>query len=389
MKTFFRVFSRELGIIFKDHSIILTVLIAPILYAFFLGSIYLYKDADQIDFAVVDMDRTSTTRELYRFMDADQKIKMIGTLGSYEEGVDRLYKMDIQGFLYFPHGFEDDIKSLDGADVKLYLNTTRFMPSNDLNNAVQQILLTYGAGVRLRYFEAKGMTQATAMELVEPLSAEVHPIYNTTNCYGNFLLPGLFLLILQQTLLIGFGESIAKENEKSKFSKLFAAGKNKLLQIIGGKMGFYALLYVGYFLFFFTVVFHAFEIPIKGNLLAVAFMSILFLFSVLFYTLFFASFFHSQKRYMEIIAFTSYPLFLICGYSWPLSAMPLPIKWLSHTIPTTPFFNGFIKLGVMGGGWASVKGYIFNLIILVLLSFVAVVWRWRYLGKKPEDIIRT
>jgi len=115
-----------------------------------------------------------------------------------------------------------------------------------------------------------------------------------------------------------------------------------------------------YFLFFFTVVFHAFEIPIKGNLLAVAFMSILFLFSVLFYTLFFASFFHSQKRYMEIIAFTSYPLFLICGYSWPISAMPLAFKWLSYTIPTTPFFNGFLKLSVMGGGLQSIKGYAFH-----------------------------
>ena len=381
MKTFLKIFSRELGIIFKDHSIILTVLIAPILYAFFLGSIYLYKDANQISFAVVDMDRTPTTRQLYRFMDANQKIKMIGTLGSYQEGVDRLYKMEINGFLYFPKGFEDDIKSLAGADVKLYLNTTRFMPSNDLNNAVQEILFTYSAGIRLRYFEAKGMTQKTAIELVEPLSAEVHPIYNTTNCYGNFLLPGLFLLILQQTLLIGFGESIAKENEKNKFSKFFAAGKNNLLQMLSGKSGFYFLLYVVYFLFFFAVVFHAFEIPISGNLLAVAVMSMLFLFSVLFYTLFIASFFRSQKRYMEIIAFTSYPLFLICGYSWPISTMPLPIKWLSHTIPTSPFFNGFIKLSVMGGGWASVKGYAFHLIILALVSFVAVVWRWKYLEK--------
>jgi len=84
---------------------------------------------------------------------------------------------------------------------------------------------------------------------------------------------------------------------------------------------------------------------------------------------------------MEIIAFTSYPLFLICGYSWPLSTMPLPIKWLSHTIPTTPFFNGFLRLSVMGGGWASIKGYAFHLIILVLVSFIAVVWRWKYLGK--------
>ena len=386
MKTILSVFSRELSIIFRDHSIILTVLIAPILYAFFLGSIYLHKDADQINFAVVDMDRTPTTRQIYRFMDADQKIKLIGTLGSYEEGVDHLYKMDIQGFIYFPNGFEDDVKSLKGATVKLYLNTTRFLPSNDLNNAVQKILLTYGAGVRLQYFEAKGMTQATATELVEPIMADVHPIYNTTNCYGDFLLPGLFLLILQQTLLIGFGESIAKENEKNKFSKLFAAGKNNLFQILSGKSGFYVLLYLAYFLFFFAVVFHAFEIPIAGNLLAVAVMSVLFLFSALFYTLFVASFFNSQKRYMEIMAFTSYPLFLLCGYSWPLSAMPLPIKWLAHTIPTTPFFNGFLKLSVMGGGWQSIKTYALHLMILMLVSFVAVVLRWRYLRGENQRI---
>ena len=382
MKTLLKTFSRELSIIFKDNSIILTVLIAPLLYAFFLGSIYLYKDADQINFAVVDMDRTQTTRELKRFMGATQKIKLIGTLGSYEEGVDQLYTMSIQGFLYFPKGFEDEIKSLKGADVKLYLNTTRFLPSNDLNNAIQKILLTYGAGVRLRYFQAKGMTQATAIELVEPLMVDVHPIYNTINCYGAFLLPGLFLLILQQTLLIGFGESVAKESEKNGFSKLLAPGKNKLLHILAGKMGFYVLLYVGYFLFFFVVVFHAFQIPIKGNLLEVSLMSVLFLFSVLFYTLFVASFFHSQRRYMEIMAFTSYPLFLICGYSWPISAMPLPIKWLSYTIPTTPFFNGFIKLSVMGGSWESVKGYVIHLSVLFIFSCAIVITRLRYLYKQ-------
>jgi len=35
----------------------------------------------------------------------------------------------------------------------------------------------------------------------------------------------------------------------------------------------------------------------------------------------------------------------------------------------------------MGGGLQSIKGYAFHLIILVLVSFVAIVWRWKYLGK--------
>ncbi|MDP8314974.1 MAG: ABC transporter permease [Candidatus Celaenobacter antarcticus] len=107
--------------------------------------------------------------------------------------------------------------------------------------------------------------------------------------------------------------------------------------MLSGKSGFYVLLYVAYFLFFVAVIFHAFEIPITGNLFALAVMSLLFLFSALFYTLFVASFFHSQKRYMEIMAFTSYPLFLICGYSWPISAMPLALSGFHTLFPRHHF----------------------------------------------------
>ncbi|MEA2104235.1 MAG: ABC transporter permease [Candidatus Cloacimonadota bacterium] len=382
MKNILNVFKRELGIVVSDKSILLTILIAPLLYAFFLGSIYIYKDADQINFAVVDMDNTQTTRELYRLMDANQKINLIGKLDSYSAGIDKMNRMKIQGFLYFPKGFEVKLKLLQGAGVNLYLNTTRFLPSNDLNNAVQTIMLTAGAGIRLRYFESKGIDPKQALELVEPIMADVHPIYNTTNSYGNFLLPGLFLLILQQTLLIGFGESISKENEKDGFKKLFQTAKFKISDLIIGKIGFYFFLYCAYFVFFFVIIFNFFEIPLLGSIVATIFLSLLFLFSVLFYTIFFASFFTSPKRYMEIMAFTSYPLFLICGYSWPISAMPLPLKWLAQTVPTTPFFNAFVKVSEMGANFQQVSGYILHLLILILFSYIAVILRLNYLGKK-------
>jgi len=130
------IFNNELKIVISDHSILLTVVIAPLLYAFFLGSIYVNKDIEQIRFAVVDYDNTKTTRTLTRMLAASQKIDMVGHLDNYEEAVAKLKNIDINGFLVFTNGFEKDLMRMEGANLNLYLNTTQFLPSNDLNMAV-------------------------------------------------------------------------------------------------------------------------------------------------------------------------------------------------------------------------------------------------------------
>jgi ABC-2 type transport system permease protein len=159
----------ELNLVVGDHSILLTVIIAPLLYAFFLGTIYIKKDIDRISFAVVDMDNTAATLGLTRLLSASSKIDVKAKLHSYEEAVDLLYQQKITGFLLFPKGFEKELLTLKGADVKVYLNTTRFLPSNDLNKAVSMIMLTAGSGVRLRYFEAHGSNPKHCMELINPI----------------------------------------------------------------------------------------------------------------------------------------------------------------------------------------------------------------------------
>ena len=124
-------FFRELNIIAHDHSILLTVLVAPLLYSLFLGSIYTYKEANQITLSYVDMDKTPTTRLIMRLIEASPQVKLVGQLESYKQAVDKIYSMDIQAFLYFPPGFESELHKLNQVDVKLYVNTTRFYrPTN-------------------------------------------------------------------------------------------------------------------------------------------------------------------------------------------------------------------------------------------------------------------
>ena len=365
-----------------DHSILLTVIGAPILYFFFLGSIYMYKDIEAISFAVVDLDKSTTSRKLTHLLDSQQKVKITNVGYDFAEGIDLLNNMDVQGFLLFPKGFEKKLKRLDGADVKLFLNNTRFLPSNTLKEEVSKLMLTAGAGIRLKYFVAQGMHPENAMELVVPILPVIKPMYNTTNNYGDFLLPGLFLLIIHQTLLIGLGESIARKRQFGFKGLKKAWGENSFFKYFLGKTGFYALLYIAYFFFVYSVVFPAFNLPVNGSILALGIVSFVFLVSVVLLTLLVASFYRSQIGYMEVMAFMSYPIFLISGYSWPVVSMPLPLQWLSKMMPISPMLESVRKLTVMGGGFEHIIIPLINLLVLVIVFYIAVYFRFRYLAKK-------
>ena len=218
-------FTRELKIIFNDHSILLTILGAPLIYFFFLGTIYINKDANQIPVAIVDLDHSSLSRMMIRFIEAEQKVVIVDMPKDYAGGVESLYKMESAGFLYIPKGTEKAVRNGEQATLKLFLNNTRFLPSNGLNAAVQGVALTIDAGIRIKYFMVEGKHPDHALELAVPLKPDLRPIYNPTNNYGDFLLPGLFLLIIQQTLLIGLGESLSEEKLKKSYLKKYSFGQ--------------------------------------------------------------------------------------------------------------------------------------------------------------------
>ncbi len=374
--------SHELRLVVSDHSILLTVIIAPLLYAFFLGSIYLNKDIDQIEFAVVDYDNTPTSRKLTRLMSASQKIDMIGYLENYDDGVEKLMNLEIQGFLVFTDGFEKELMRLEGTTLNLYLNTTQFLPSNDLNMAVNEVMLTVGSGIRLEYYEIQGIESHKAMQLINPVIAEVKPIYNVTNSYGGFLLPGLFFLILQQTLLIGLGESVGRDNEKGILKRSLQSSNHGILNYIVGKTSYYAFLYLAYLLIFIAVVFPFFNLPIEGSITSILVVSMVFLVTIMLLTMIVGTFIVSQIRVMEILAFTSYPFFLLSGYSWPISSMPEPLQWLAALIPTTPIMEAMTRLFVMGGGWHDINHQIQHLLVLMFIYLVVFVWRLNFIKRK-------
>ncbi len=227
-----------------------------------------------------------------------------------------------------------------------------------------------------------GYSFEQAKELLEPLRADIKPMFNTSETYGDFLIPALLVIILQQTLLIALSETFAKERENGTMETVFLAANKSVWGFIHGKIAFYMILFGSYALFFFTLNFDIFHIPFRGSAAALATLTILFLLAVTYLGVFIASFFKRKIIALQVLSFTSYPIFLSCGYSWPMQAMPLPLQLLAQCYPTTPFLAGFTRITQMGAGIVDVHREIFHLLVLVIAGFFISHWRLSVVLKK-------
>lgn len=383
---FMSVFRREVDIIRHDRNIIIVLFLAPVVYALFLGTILIKKVETDIPIVVVDTDRSELSRTLVRYLDSHQLLKVSEVLSDFEVARDNLVENKMQAIVYIPDGFESTLKSGQATDLAVYLNTARFLPSNDINKAVNEVVLTMAAGIRLKYFQTQGMNTREATELVQPLKADTRQLFNISESYGEFLLPGLLLLILQQTLLFGLALSIAREREQNTLKVLISmAGKNSLIAVLG-KGAPYFILYASYSLFSLGVFFVLFQLNVLGSVSALAVLLILFLISIIGFTFWISSFLKKEIQALQFLVFTSMPLFLISGYSWPVWSMPLPLQILTQLFPSTPFFQAFVRVTQMGAGWVHILPDILHLLILAAGWTAMALWRINHLTRSRHKL---
>lgn len=374
------VFFRELNIIGHDHSLLLTLLIAPLLYLFFYGSIYSYKEEEKVKLAIVDEDHSNLSRLLMEQLNDLQMVDVV-LEPSIEQAQQKMYSGECQGYLYIDKGLEQHILSLKQANIVLAVNAGRFLPSSDLIASVTKVCLAVSAGVRIQYFEMKGLTESASLREAMPVNFDYRPMFNERSSYGAFLLPGLLMLILQQTLLLGLAESVASERMKMTLPEWFTDAGGNIFDALVGKGLFYFLLYGGYALFVLTINFPVFHLTLTGSPGVLVLLVTLFILSLIPLAMLIGSFFKSQLLSLQILAFSSYPIFLITGYSWPFQMLPRVIQVISSLLPTTPFMRAYISVTQQGGTLMDIAGSVLHMLALMILFAGLCFYRFRRLAE--------
>ena len=387
MKEWLTILKNELSLIIEDKSILLTCLVAPFLYAFFIGSIYSEKEVSQIPIAVVDYDHSNLSRKVSQLINTSEKVAIHGHYSSLEDAMFHFNNLEIQGIVIIPNEFQKKTMNLDGAHIELILNNTKFLTSNEINKSVQQVILTVGGGVRMQYLISNKIPIEIAKQQAQPIMPVIKSIYNSTNNYGDYLLPILLILILQQTLIISFGQSVVHEFNHGILQNLETYSFFGFIKVLSAKSSYYIVLYIAYFFVFYKLIFPHFALSFNGSIILHLFLSLIFITCVILYTILFASFFKTTIGWTEVLAFSTYPLFLVSGYSWPIDAMPTTLQYFANLLPSTPYFNIFNSLAVERADLNQITNGFIHLFILLLIGYVLLFVRYKFMKRKNTAII--
>lgn len=386
MKRWFSIFKNELSLIFEDKSILLTCLVAPLLYAFFVGSIYSEKEVNEIPIAVVDFDHSNLSRKVLQLINSAEKVNVNGHFSNLEDAMFYFNNLEVQGIVVIPKNFQSKTMNLEGSQVQLILNNTKFLTSNEINKSVQQVVLTIAGGVRMSYFISNKIPVDIAKQKAQPIMPVIKSIYNATNNYGDYLLPILLILILQQTLIIGYGQSIVHEFNHGVLQDIRALSFFDFVEILSAKSLYYLGLYLVYFFVFYKLIFPHFFLAFNGSIGFHLVLSFLFIIIVLSYTVLLASFFKTTIGWTEVLAFSTYPLFLVSGYSWPIESMPHALQLVANTLPSTPFFKIFNALANEGAHVENITNECTHLLFLLLFGYALLYIRFKFLKQRKTKV---
>ena len=348
MNSVFYICQKELKAVFKDQGVLIFFLLVPLAYPLLYAFIYTGEVVREVPAAVVDMNKSTLSREFIRKVDATPDVKIQSHCADMEEAKLLLKESKVYGVIYIPESFSSDITKGIQTQVTLYCDMSGMLYYKAILTASTEVSLKINKAIKVK--RAGNTTDRQDEISATPITYEAVNLFNPQAGYASFLLPAVLILIIQQTLLLGVGLSAGTARENNRFRDLVPLSRQYqgTLRIVLGKSSAYFIIYAivsAYILCVVPKIFSLVQIAQAGTLAAFILPYVL---SCIFFAMTCSIFIHHREACMMIYVFTSVPLLFISGVSWPGSAIPAFWRVISWMFPSTFGINGYIAINSMG-----------------------------------------
>lgn len=365
--------------VFTDRGALLLLVGAIVIYSMFYPLPYLREVVKESPVGVVDLDQSSLSRQLRRWVDAHEATHVALRTTNLETLEAALATGEITGYLLIPAGLRADVLRGRRAVIVYGGDAGRFLVLKQVLTGFAESVGTLSAGIDARRQMASGLSAPQAMAAQSPVTLHLRPLFNTREGYGSYLIPAVFVLILQQTLALGVGMIFGTDRDAA--ARPGACGPAEatarlVARFIGG-CGAYVSLYAAHTMFFFGFCFWLFDVPRGGDPVALTLFAMPFLLAITLFGQTLAGWCRERETSVQALLVTSLLFLFLAGFAWPLALMPPPLRWLAHLVPSTAGIQGFFRLNQMGATLAEVGHWWWTLWALCIV-YAWPAWRsWR------------
>lgn len=375
-----QVWYKELRYILLDSGMILFLSILPIAYPIIYSWIYNNEVVRDVPVVIVDNSRSSLSREYIRLFDASPNVKVAYYANNIEEAKDIIGHQKAYGVLVFPKDFDVKVNRMEQATVSLYCDMTMMLAYKNIFQTASMVNFEMGDKIKVKLLG--NQTNREDQIATHPLDYDEVPIFNTTGGYGNFILPAVLILLLQQTLLLGIGMTSGTLKEKSGRIILDQYDYMRIGPIIFGR-------YLAYIFQYFVIgAYVLLLVPKIFGFVSIIYFKdfLMFLFPYISACFFFAmttmSVIRQREDVLLIVVFTSIIFMFLTGLSWPATSIPEFWRYVSYLIPSTFGVKGFVAMNSMGAHIEDIKPELTGLYIQALVYAITTVIIYHHNQKK-------
>lgn len=353
------------GLFNKDTFIIFAGAVA--FYLIFYAWPYGNQTITNIPTAVVDLDRTATSREVVRRLAAAPTVRIVAQDADAAQARELYATARVDGVITIRENFEADMLAGKAVGVSFVANGAFPVKAR----AVQSTLLTVVRELTTESLARNLMRAGAAagdvkrLEL-QPTSVADQNMFNWVNGYATYVVPLVSVIILQASLFMAIIMSIGQWlSEKTP--------NGVIRTFLGSAKGFFGVAFGlwAYGAFWFAYAqgwdFALFDFTSMKNPVATLVVAALAISSMVALCLMIILWLNSNAYGAQLLVMISAPAVFLSGGVYPTIGFEWPAQVVAFFIPSSPAMIGMVNASQSGASIAALQPYIVHLALQTIV----------------------
>jgi ABC-2 type transport system permease protein len=356
-------FAAEWRRVLGTRSAFTLLFLAPLIYGIYYPQPYLNQILRKLPIAVVDNDLSDLSRRIVETLDASGALNVTVRTRTLVEARTAIDRGTAFAAVEIPPGAERDMLKGLTVHIPIYADATYLFMFRSTASGVATAIGTLTSELVSRGARSDGSLVKAKLASSSPADVLLQPIFNPVGGYASYVVPAAFVLILQQTLLIGAamltGTALAKGG--GAFAGVFGRGIAHLT------------IYLPAVALYLVVLPRIYGFSTLGHLPELFAIATVFLLATSFTGQAVGAWFTRPENATILLLATSLPQFFMAGFAWPREAIPEAALAFGRIFPADSAIDGLVRINQLGASIWEVAHDWLGLWCLALVYFALAV----------------
>ena len=368
-------FKAEWRRVLTTRSAFSVLFLAPLIYGVYYPQPYLNQILRKLPIAVVDNDLSDLSRQIVETLDASGALSVTVRARTLVEARAAIDRGKAFAAVEIPVDTERDVLKGITAHIPIFADATYLFIFRSTASGVATAIGALTSELVSRGARSDGSLVKAKLASLSPADVLLQPIFNPVGGYASYVVPAAFVLILQQTLLIGSAmlTGTALAGGRGAFAGVFGRGVAHLT------------IYLPVLALYLIVLPHFYGFSTLGHLPQLFALATVFLLATSFMGQAIGAWFTRPENATLLLLATSLPQFFTAGFAWPREAIPEAATALGRIFPADSAIDGLVRINQLGASiwevahdWLALWCLALAYFALAVISAFAVRRRQRY-----------